>query len=415
MRGLNSETVDLIYLDPPFNSKKNYAAPLGSQAEGATFDDTWSLDDIKEEWAHEIEILSPELWHAVVGAGHTAGDSMQAYLTIMAVRLLEMKRLLKDTGSIYLHCDPHASHYLKQLMDAVFGPTNFVNELLWCYATGGASKKRFSRKHDVILFFARDEQNRKFNTQRQPYTSAMSQDPKHAHKFNPEGRIMTDWWTDIDAINPQAKERTGYPTQKPLALLERIIKASSNKGDMVLDPFCGCATTCVAAESLGRKWVGIDIEEKARDLVVERLVDAADKNPLLKDPWGTDYPPVNHRSDTPERTDPDKPTRSGNIKEHLFREQQERCGLPCEDAQVGRKFRMRDFHVDHIIPRAKNGPDVDDNLQLLCPSCNSIKSTRTQTEAREIIIKMVTEELAEEAERAAANERAKTQNQLDLE
>ena len=155
MRGMNSETVDLIYLDPPFNSKRDYAAPIGSEAAGAAFTDTWSLDDIKEEQAEELQASAPEMWHTIVVAGYTAGDSMQAYLTYMSIRLIEMHRILKPTASIYLHCDPTASHYLKQLMDAVFGKENFLNEIVWTYGLGGSSKRFYSRKHDIILFYCK--------------------------------------------------------------------------------------------------------------------------------------------------------------------------------------------------------------------------------------------------------------------
>ena len=429
MRGLNSETFDLIYLDPPFNSKSDYAAPIGSQAEGAAFEDTWTLDDVKQEWAEEIEVENPALWHAVVGAGYTAGDSMQAYLTFMAVRLLEMKRLLKDTGSIYLHCDPTASHYLKQLMDAVFSHKQFLNEIAWCYTGPSNTKRWFPRKHDVILFYSKSRLTHMFNRaavrvphKRQTLSAGATGMAGGKRSFEEirekeaeslkRGKVVEDWWSDIaSGSHMPKKERTGYPTQKPLALLERIIKASSSEGDMVLDPFCGCATTCVAAEKLGREWVGIDVEEKARDLVVERLTAAAEAEPLLKDWWESDEPPVIHRQDTPKRTDSGAPTRSPGIKKTLFREQDGRCNGLCEDGEQGRKLPMDLFEIDHIKPSSKGGPDIDENLQLLCSTCNGRKGNRTMTKLLE---RNFQDQAREKAEEAVAKQRT-SQINLELE
>ena len=177
----------------------------------------------------------------------TYGDDMAAYLCFMAIRLLEMRRILKDDGSIYVHCDPTSSHYLKQLMDAVFDVANFRNEIIWTYGLGGSSPKRFSRKHDVILFYTKSNR----------YTFNKPQTPATSQRLKGQMKGATDVW-DIPSLNNMAKERTGYPTQKPLALYERIIAASTNEGDIVLDPFCGSGTTLLAAQRLGRKWIGVD-------------------------------------------------------------------------------------------------------------------------------------------------------------
>jgi DNA modification methylase len=219
------------------------------------------------------------------------GSDMLAYLSMMAPRLIELRRVLKPTGSLYLHCDPTASHYLKLLLDAVFTPANFVNEIVWHYNTGGTTKDRFSRKHDIILFYAKNDNLRRhdFNTQREPFredkTEHFTEVDEHGRRYRvrtlggkdyiyylDEGRICHDVW-EIDAVNAYAKERLGYPTQKPLALLERIIAASSNPGDMVLDPFCGCGTAVDVAQRLGRQWVGIDITHLAINLIKHRLRD----------------------------------------------------------------------------------------------------------------------------------------------
>ena len=154
MRGLNSGCIDLIYLDPPFNSNRNYAAPIGSKAAGAAFKDTWTLDDVDVVWHGQIAEEHPGLWRVIEAAELAHGKGMKSYLVYMAVRVLEMRRILKETGSIYLHCDPTASHYLKLMMDAIFGKGNFRNEIAWCYTGPANVTKHFPRKHDIILFYA---------------------------------------------------------------------------------------------------------------------------------------------------------------------------------------------------------------------------------------------------------------------
>ena len=237
MRGMNSESVDLIYLDPPFNSNRDYSAPIGSEAAGAAFKDTWTLSDVDEAWHGEIADREPTLYAIIDAAGRSHGKSMRSYLIMMAVRLLEMRRLLKDTSSIYLHCDPTASHYLKMLMDAVFGKGQFQNEIVWCYRKWTRRATRFPRAHDVILLYSRSERPT-FNVQHIPVSKGtlkrwkgQAQDSVFVDgvrlQIATEKESKTpcpDWW-EISVINPNAKERVGYPTQKPLALLARIIHA----------------------------------------------------------------------------------------------------------------------------------------------------------------------------------------------
>ena len=258
MRGMNSESVDLIYLDPPFNSNATYSAPIGSEAAGAAFKDTWTLDDVDAEWHGLIADEHPALYKVIDAAGASHSKGMQAYLIMMAIRLVEMRRILRSAGSIYLHCDPTASHYLKALMDCVFGKNQYRNEVIWGYRTQGVSKKRWPRKHDVLLHYGQDGTTFHPQMERQFYAKQF----RHT-KQDERGRFYVDTYLrdvwDHDQTKPvisQSPERTGYPTQKPLALLERIIQASSNPGDFVFDPFCGCATTLVAAEKLSRKWGG---------------------------------------------------------------------------------------------------------------------------------------------------------------
>ena len=424
LRGLNAECVELIYLDPPFNSNQNYAAPVGSQAAGAAFKDTWTLSDLDVAWMGLIADEQPATAHVLKTAGLAHGKGMQSYLTMMAVRLMEMRRVLKATGSIYLHCDPTASHYLKLLMDAVFGAGNFQNHVAWRRTTAHSDSIRYGSNADHLLFYAKGERWT-WNPQYQDY------DEKYRARFkrqDTDGRLWADdnltakglsgggyeyeykgatslWrvpletmqrldaegrlhftnrggirrkryldemkgrsvqalWDDIDAINSQAKERTGFPTQKPLALLERIIQASSNEGDTVLDPFCGCATACVAADRLNRRWLGIDISPKAVELVNMRLQQA------MGSLFHHGY--VTARTDIPRRTDIDAPIPYRQNKHVLFGQQEGLCAGCRGD------FPFRLFEVDHLIPRSRGGADHLDNLQLLCAHCNRTKGDRPQ-------------------------------------
>ncbi len=318
LRGINSGSIDLIYLDPPFNKKKVFTAPIGSSAEGAEFSDIFTKDDIKEEWLQEIEEDQEKLRSFLHGIRGIEGQTSYnfCYLAYMAIRLVECHRILKDTGSIYLHCDPTMSHYLKILLDCVFCEGNFRNEIVWCYSSTSQAHKWFPRKHDIILFYAKKENYFITDEIRIPYKLGKmprrinaseknrggsgkwrGDSVENLEKKHDKGKIPEDWWSIT--FGPNSPERTGYPTQKPLALLERIIQASSKKGDLVLDPFCGCATTCVAAEKLGRKWIGIDVSHKAYELVQERLKkEVANPEELF------DYKKaLNYFTNPPKRTD----------------------------------------------------------------------------------------------------------------
>ena len=425
MRGLNSETVDLIYLDPPFNSNRNYAAPIGSEAAGAAFKDTWTLSDVDLAWHGEVAEANPPLYRVIDAAREAHGKGMQSYLIMMAVRLLEMKRLLKPTGSIYLHCDPTASHYLKLLMDAVFGKDNFKNQITWQRTSGHSDAARYGSVHDEMLFYtngAKPTWNRQYQNYDETYikshyrfqdangrryrtdnltatglsgggyqyewngvTKIWRCPPERMAELDKAGRIrytskgtaeyiryldempgvpLQDVWTDIPPINSRAKERIGYPTQKPIALLERIINASSNEDDVVLDPFAGCATALVAAEKLEREWLGIDLSPKAQELVKTRF-----EKELGLFSIGTVY-----RDDIPMRTDQGKLPPYKTHKQTLFGRQEGHC------AGCNGFFEIRHFTIDHIVARSKGGTDHIDNLQLLCSACNSDKGTRTQEE-----------------------------------
>ena len=273
--------VDLIYLDPPFNSNRNYGAPTAKAKESDTgsmdaFTDMWTYDqqayDRTERICKTTAHPACELISGLRCYLEKRDDGMLAYLTYMADRLWLLHDLLKETGSIYLHCDPSANYYLRLLMDAVFGAKNFRNEILWCYTGPGSPKMRqFNRKSDTIFWYSKGEKWT-FNKDkmRMPYKDP-KQRPRKAFDtgdaFNPKeikamrkrGKVLENWWTDIAIAARSKKEWLGYPTQKPLKLLDRIIQASSNEGDLILDPFCGCGTALHSANNNKRQFIGIDI------------------------------------------------------------------------------------------------------------------------------------------------------------
>jgi site-specific DNA-methyltransferase (adenine-specific) len=356
-------SVDLIYLDPPFNSNRDYNVIFRdesgnrSDAQLLAFEDTWHWGPSAE---HTYRYLTNTAYHegrvpdkvSTIIAALRSGigeNQMMAYLVEMAVRLVELHRVLKPTGSLYLHCDPTASHYLKLVLDAIFGPLNFHNEIIWKRTTAHSSAKKFAPVHDVLLYYSKTDAPI-WNGVRLEYEDAYLEkyyrfddgdgrlywrdnlcaagtrngssgqpwrgiDPglKGMHwkfgiqtleRLDAEGRIYwpprgtmpqykryrdelkgraaSDIWDDVDRINPVGNERLGYPTQKPVALLERIVEASSNPGDLVLDPFCGCGTATIASERLGRRWIGIDITYLSIAVMKARL----------KDSFGIDVPVI---------------------------------------------------------------------------------------------------------------------------
>lgn len=287
--------IDLIYIDPPFNSKRNYNILfedlIQTEENGKkttalkeAFSDTWSNVSL----AHELEEMKGldnlKIYNFLTGNRDIFSDSQMSYLTMMAHRLYYMHKLLKDTGSLYLHCDPTMSHYLKILMDIVFEGKNFRNEIVWHYRRWSAFSGKFQRIHDIIFFYGKSEKGI-FNKLYDQYTKGtlkrwkgikrkttiLKDGTLHQEEDTQgeKGANMGDVW-EISILNSQAKERLGYPTQKPEALLERIVKASSNEGDVVADFFCGCGTTITVAEKLNRKWLGVDINHLAIGLIEDK-------------------------------------------------------------------------------------------------------------------------------------------------
>jgi site-specific DNA-methyltransferase (adenine-specific) len=288
---IQDESVDLIYIDPPFNSKRNYNMFFDDdeiKTQRVAFEDTWTLKNIQYELEELNNLQSEKLYKLLMTYSDVAPHAFP-YLTMMSLRIIELHRVLKDTGSFYLHCDPNMSHYLKTICDLVFGYKQLRNEIVWCYRRYTAKSNRFQRLHDIILFYGKSADSI-FNTIIIPYKDKSGKADSHYKQdengkwyrmqkrkgkepykvFLSEGVRAGDWW-DISHINSSSKERLGYPTQKPKKLLERIVKASSKEGDVVLDGFCGCGTTVDASEGLNRKWIGIDVSPIAISLMKRRL------------------------------------------------------------------------------------------------------------------------------------------------
>ena len=462
LRSMNSNSVDLIATDPPFNKGRDFHATPDSLAKGASFQDRWSWEkDVHDDWIDKLQDDFPKVLNVINGSRNSYGDDMGAFLCFMAVRILEMHRVLKDTGSMYLHCDHTASHYLKELMDSIFGRENFKNEIIWERSHSRSSiSKNFRNAHDTILRYSKSKEFC-FNIQYKELSEASKKiyskkDDKGFFRLVPllvsgkrNGETGKSWrginpnnfgnsgmhwvtkhenlekydhaklivwpkkeggapnlkyylhqnkgvpintvWTEVGIIESSSLESMDYPTQKPLALYERIIKASSNEGDIVLDPFCGCATTCVAAEKLGRQWIGIDIWEKAHTLVIDRLKkegslsSSKDKRHDLLITKGE----VIYIKKTLKRTDGGDiavPFLQTKIKQFDDREKDphtnpqkkimllDQHGPFCQGCGFGGEgFDERYFELDHRYPRSEGGSNLIQNRILLCGPCNKLK------------------------------------------
>ena len=466
LRGLNSASVDLVYLDPPFNSKREYKAPIGTAAEGQRFNDTWRWTDLDNRWLGEIDRRNAKLSAAINAARQVQGDGTAAYLTMMGIRLLELRRVLKKTGSLYLHCDPAASHYLKLSLDAVFGKAAFRSEVVWKRTSAHSGARRYGPIHDTLFFYAGERHV--WNKQHLPYDEAYLKKTfrhadakggryKHCQLTGPgltaqgssgrpwrgyapatagrhwalpsdaalpawickppgyasmnaqerldvlaeqgmiyfptgkksfplfkrylsvmKGMLLQDVFLDIPHVK-SAKERTGWATQKPLDLLRRIIKASSNPGDLVLDPFAGCATCCVAAEMEGRRWMAIEECEAGADIIQVRL-DEAELGGL-----GATRK-VTIMRQAPRRTDAEGEALAKKRKTKLYKTDENFNELYGQQRGLwngcGEHFRHQHLTFDHITPQVRDGGDEIDNLQLLCTHCNSTKGEGTMDDLR---------------------------------
>lgn len=485
-------SVDLIATDPPFNKNKEFQG-IG-KAEGANFKDYWAWDsdeDVHPAYLAHIKQHWPALGEVIEAAYAAHSPSMAAFLAFMSVRLIEMHRILKPTGSIYVHCDDAASHYLKAMMDAVFGVDNFRNEIIWKRTAGRTDGKHFGRVHDSILFYAssRATWNQPFLPHEETYVSRTYRmndnddrgvyrlsdltaagtskgesgspwrgiDPTDANRHwitptqggmsqyirerqllpdwpdaypsvharldaldkvglihwptrgsipslkrylaSTRGRAVEDVFADIGKLESNDKEKIGWPTQKPLALYKRMIEASSNEGDLVLDPFAGCATTCVAAEQAGRSWIGIDLSPKAKGITLDRLKKEAGEGTLWEKNVRLltvkDLPSLKNGI-TAALSTPNLPGRRQRGIPRGYKPEDVRPYLAVREAAGTRRRgmntscqgcgyappdnRLEYMDTDHIIPRTKGGPNSWDNLCLLCPPCNRRKAHRLSIE-----------------------------------
>ncbi len=395
LRGLDSESVDLIATDPPFNKNVKTFEGTTRAGERVSYKDIWTWGDVQTDWTNAILADHPKLYSVIQGANMAAGDDMGAFLCWMGVRVLEMHRVLSRRGSIYLHCDSTASHYLKAMMDAVFGRENFRNEIAWCYGGRGLARRWFNKKHDIILYYVKSEDGY-FNVEgaSRPvaqehvgrYNKVDEDGRRYARIKNKDGSysniylkdvVREDWW-EIPYV--RGNEVTGYPTQKPLALYKRMIEASSDPGDMVLDPFAGCATTCVAAEQLGRHWIGVDINEQAGDIIRDRLQGEVSASMAWHSIVSTPTePPV--RTDGGDAVAPELVVLGQTVRakrvpvSELRRLLEADHGMRCQGCGYMPPF-LDYLEVDHKKPKSLGGGNELSNRTLLCKPCNLRKSNK---------------------------------------
>ena len=455
MNGMADKSVDLIYLDPPFNSEKRYHAPAGTTVKGASFDDIWEWNDVDQQCVIGLINDYSVTLEFILNISEMHSNHMKSYITYMTQRIIHMKRLLKDNGSIYLHCDKHASHYLKIIMDIIFGSNNFLGEICWKRTSSKQKGSQYkaktwppnidsifcyskSSKHILYPFglLSKEEKEKKFskyNVEKNDYYNtatpifrdkSLGERPNLCYKWYKEGYVFENpnpsgWrlskdrleeeydkgnivikevvgrdgrsqkkierrayykdykgkpvgnlWDDILPV--KSKYLKKYPTQKPVELLDRIIKASTSYGDIVLDPFCGCATTMVSAYRLGRNFIGIDVSENAVSLLQERL---RTEQGLFKNFIATSICP--DERDNVERVS----FKHKGVKKRLFAD----CEGYC---YCNTQYQLKDFEIDHIIPKSKGGGDYYENYQLLCSNCNKIKGSNTQSYLNDALQKM---------------------------
>ncbi len=418
LRGMNSETVHLIATDPPFNKNRDFHATPDSLAKGASFKDRWSWDrDVHEDWTDSVKDDWPAVWEVIDAARTAYGDDMGAFLCWIGVRLMEMHRILRPDGTLYLHLDRTAVAYVKCLMDGIFGPKNFITELIWNYGTpsgGRSGGKKPVKSHETLLVYAKKYGQHTYNKQYTPYsenykTKWFRHTDEEGRKYRTRtrnGKIirqyldespgvpLSDTWSDIRSLYGSSgwfpnnrQEITGYPTQKPLALYERIILASSHETDMVLDPFCGCATTPIAAERLKRQWVGMDIWDGALDVVKQRM----ERETVLRssDTNHVTLPKIHFLTEAPERTDENE-IAAPNLRLRIQRPKEPwekishrgmtniLAAAQASNGEVicagcGRSLEREFMQLDHITPKSDRGANHILNRILLCGPCNRRK------------------------------------------
>ncbi len=412
LRGINSNSIDLIATDPPFNTKRNRSGTAGFYVDSwkwgniGLLPDQWQWNEVHPKWLETIQDGHPELFQVIESTKFVQGEDTAAFLCFLSVRLLEMHRILKDTGSIYLHCDHTANAYIRMAIDAIFGKDNFRNEIIWHYYNVASTSRKFlGRKHDTIFFYAKSKAAPfNWDDMREPYSpesnwvkaSDSYGDPRYGP--NEKGKLMHDVWR-IPTINNMAKERTGSPDQKPLKLYKRIIKASSNPGDIVLDPFCGCATTLIAAKKLNRRWIGIDRRSDARYHIITRLADISKAERKRFEKYTTDKAwldkqmqpyEMHYRTEPPVRTDNPTLAAANLPSVFLITEEFQMTRAEIHKTLInqfgpycwGCNFKAPDpryLELDHINPKSgtdDHGQHHINNRALLCKPCNLEKSNR---------------------------------------
>ena len=477
LRGMNSETIDLIATDPPFNTRRNRSGTAGFYVDNWKWGDTgilpdqWAWNEVHPVWLEQIKDDNPALHDVITAARSSHGDGVAAFLCFLSVRLMECHRVLKPTGSIYLHCDHSANAYIRMAMDAIFSPKNFRNEIVWKRSQGSKNNaKRFHSQHDTLFYYSKSERMT-WNPDYEPLTAEeTAKQYKHTdgmghrygawdltvpggagyeyeflgvtrrwrypeermlqlvkegrvlhktitpqHDYNvarykryleeSDGALRGDVWADIKVLGRGANERTGSPDQKPLALYERIILASSKPGDLVLDPFAGCATTIIAARKHGRRWVGVDRRTDARYHVVCRMagVKAGEAEEIRNRPDLADWLnkqlaqyDAHYSTDAPERTDEGEtaapelgPVFTISRAQHqpwqrlnhaemrgVLRQAQTRSGAASDFVVCGgcgREMELPFMALDHITPKNDKGENYITNRILLCGPCNGRK------------------------------------------
>ena len=422
LSAINKQTVDLIYIDPPYNSGQKFKDPLNDRS--TFFKDIWTMNDVNREWFSYLSKEHKKVYEIINSVGIVNGQNHKAYTIIMAVRLIEMHRILKETGSIYIQCDNSMVHALKLLMDAIFGKKNFINGIVWQrqVAKKGSQyeKRSYGESLDHLLFYSKNKSMYYFKI---PTKDRTEKELKEKYKRKDEhGFFRTDHITgtrslgirknlkypykgyipeygwlmkkekliELDRQNRLYWSKTGYPyrkyykehdtgieatnlweymkltefekqdykTQKPISLLKRVISASTKKGQIVLDAFAGCTTACVASEILERKWIGIDIGKRAESMLKSRL---------KKEVKGFDISKIKILYQSPVKL---KKRSKKDLKDDLFGKQHGLCASCNEDT------RYNLMELDHIVPKSKGGSDKDNNFQLLCGYCNKKKGNK---------------------------------------
>ncbi len=400
MLGLNAEIADAIITDPPFNSgqmrkddtvkidkKKSAGLPYPVDEDGVAaraYKDQWKIGDISRSEMELIKYKDKDLMRFCQIIGNQHSDGMEAYLLMMASRLLLCHELLKETGSIFLHCDHSANGYLRMLMDFIFGKENFRNQIVWYYKNASRGKRNWAKSHDTILYYAKNAEHVKFNRDGilVPFESGMTawrySKGGQADKEMPKGKTPDNVMC-IPSLNTMAKERCkGWDGQKPLKLYTRLVRACTNPGDLVIDPFCGCSTTLIAAENAGCEWIGIDINPERITMLNEQLGKLT-----TQDLWKGKVHIIKDKRKFPKRKDNKPPKKEiEKLKDQLLviqtkSEDRNYCEI-CKH-----RFPPEYLELDHKHPKANRGGWEIHNLQLLCSRCNRCKgSTKTNEQVR---------------------------------